>query len=429
MAAPVKAVSVHKLCLCLVGRLLASKHINRESFRSIIPRIWRSTPDVDIELVSSNTFAFYFENQIDRRRVLTGGPWSFDNFLLILEKPQGIGSMADLSFDKTDFCVQIHNAPLLYMNREAGNFLNGLISEVMDIDVEAMGDCVGHYLRVRVVVDVSDEFGTWLRASRHALMTIKGSLSTEEAVLLPPISVSLSSTGQVGGDDETTVIKRKEKWKRWSRDSMKVEATSTHEFNGKRRHVSFPLGASSPNREGWSARHFHFQSCWAVLDECGENSLLGKSLIAFRGWIIKTCSEKAIGLVIGLNTTLAVWEALKDAYAHDSQEREFTLRQQLTYLRKDDHKTIGDHICIFKGLCDNLTTIGKPTPDKEKVFCLLTSLGPQYETFTTTMLKPPRPTYSKLISQLQNLDQRRNWFSNQSDASLSQLTPHLAFYG
>ncbi|KAL5805999.1 hypothetical protein ACOSQ4_028732 [Xanthoceras sorbifolium] len=388
--------------------------------------------------------------------------------------------MADLSFDKTDFCVQIHNAPLLYMNREAGNFLNGLISEVMDIDVEAMGDCVGHYLRVRVVVDVSGNgeesvmllcyerlpefyFGcdymkhavracprsvvarnestvrkplrssndvpspptnipsqnTKLAMAMHALMTIKGSLSTEEAVLLPPISVSLSSTGQVGGDDETTVIKRKEKWKRWSRDSMKGSdyCPLLLEF------------AMLVDREGWSARHFHFQSCWAVLDECGENSLLGKSLIAFRGWIIKTCSEKAIGLVIGLNTTLAVWEALKDAYAHDSQKREFTLRQQLTYLRKDDHKTIGDHICIFKGLCDNLTTIGKPTPDKEKVFCLLTSLGPQYETFTTTMLKPPRPTYSKLISQLQNLDQRRNWFSNQSDASLSQLTPHLAFYG
>jgi hypothetical protein len=42
-----------------------------------------------------------------------------------------------------------------------------------------------------------------------------------------------------------------------------------------------------------------------------------------------------------------VWEALKDAYAQDSQEWEFTLRQQLTYPRKDDNKTIGDHICIF----------------------------------------------------------------------------------
>ena len=154
-----------------------------------------------------------------------------------------------------------------------------------------------------------------------------------------------------------------------------------------------------------------------------------KSDRLLRGWIIGTLSEEALGLVIGLDTTLTVWEALKEAYAQDSQEREFTLRQQLVYLRKDDNKSIKDHIYTFKNLCDNLAGIGKPLPDKEKVFCLLTSLGPQYETFTTTMLKPPRPTYTELTSQLQNLDQRRNWFSNQTDTPFTHLTPHLAFYG
>ena len=79
-----------------------------------------------------------------------------------------------------------------------------------------------------------------------------------------------------------------------------------------------------------------------------------------------------------LDITNAVWEALKNAYAEDSQEREFTLRQQVTYLRKEDGKTIGEHIQTFKGLCDSLAVIGKPVPYKEKVFCLLTSLGSQY---------------------------------------------------
>lgn len=118
-----------------------------------------------------------------------------------------------------------------------------------------------------------------------------------------------------------------------------------------------------------------------------------KSDRLLRGWIIGTLSEEALGLVIGLDTSLAVWNSLKEAYAQDSQEREFTLRQQLTYLRKDEQKSIGEHIRTFKGLCDNLAAIGKPVPEREKVFCLLTSLGPQYETFTTTMLKPPMATY------------------------------------
>ncbi|GFZ00847.1 hypothetical protein Acr_14g0004820 [Actinidia rufa] len=59
-------------------------------------------------------------------------------------------------------------------------------------------------------------------------------------------------------------------------------------------------------------------------------------------------------------------KALKNAYAEDSQEREFTLKQQVTYLWKEDDKIIGEHIQTFKGLCDSLATIGKPVPDKEK---------------------------------------------------------------
>ncbi|CAJ2666782.1 unnamed protein product [Trifolium pratense] len=147
-----------------------------------------------------------------------------------------------------------------------------------------------------------------------------------------------------------------------------------------------------------------------------------------RGWIIGTLSEEALGLVVGIDTAHAVWSALKDAYAEDSQEREFTLRQQMTYFRKEENQTIGEHIRTFKGLCDSLAAIGKPIPDKEKVFYLLTSLGPDYETFTTTMLKPPRPSYSELISQLQSLDQRRNWFSSRNNMQNS-LTPQMAFYG
>ena len=123
-----------------------------------------------------------------------------------------------------------------------------------------------------------------------------------------------------------------------------------------------------------------------------------------RGWIIGTLSEETLSLVVGLDTAYAMWEAFKNAYAQDSQEREFTLRQQVTYFRKEDDKTIGEHIQKFKGLCDSLAAIGKPVPDKEKVFYLLTSLGPKYKNFTTTMLKPLRPSYAELVSQLQNLE-------------------------
>lgn len=91
-------------------------------------------------------------------------------------------------------------------------------------------------------------------------------------------------------------------------------------------------------------------------------------------------------------------------------------------------KAFDKHIHTLKSLCDNFVAIGKHVPDKEKIFYLLTSLGPEYETFITTMLKPPRPFYSELISHLQSHDQRHDRFSNHSNMHNSSA-PQVAFYG
>ncbi|TXG67134.1 hypothetical protein EZV62_008409 [Acer yangbiense] len=85
---------------------MSNKRINREAFRAVMPRIWQT--NMDIEVVRDNTFLFYFCNHGDRFRVLAGGPWCFDNCLLVLEKVlemgsflgQPIGDLVDIDDDK-----------------------------------------------------------------------------------------------------------------------------------------------------------------------------------------------------------------------------------------------------------------------------------------------------------------------------------------
>jgi len=115
----------------------------------------------------------------------------------------------------------------------------------------------------------------------------------------------------------------------------------------------------------------------------------------FHGWIIGTHSKETLNLVVSLNIAYVIWDALKNAYAKNLQEHEFTLKQQVTYFHEVDNKTIWQHTRTFKGLYVGLLTIGKPIPEKENILFLLTSLSPQ---FTTTMLKPPRSSYSELVS-------------------------------
>ncbi|TXG68287.1 hypothetical protein EZV62_003222 [Acer yangbiense] len=116
--------------LRLVGKLLSTKSVNRDAFINLIPKIWRIREGVDIEVIDGNTFSFTFRCESDRRLVLQGGPWHFDKALLI------------------------HNVPLLCMTSEIAWFLGSIIRDMKEVDDGASGDCIGKYIRVRVVIDV-----------------------------------------------------------------------------------------------------------------------------------------------------------------------------------------------------------------------------------------------------------------------------------
>ncbi|GKV51884.1 hypothetical protein SLEP1_g58503 [Rubroshorea leprosula] len=141
-----------------------------------------------------------------------------------------------------------------------------------------------------------------------------------------------------------------------------------------------------------------------------------------RGWINGTLSEEVLGLAVGLETSAEIWNALEEAFAHSSQEQEFQLNQSMTTMRKGND-SIHEYIRKFKTTCDELAAIGKPIPDKNKVFWLLQGLGKEYENFVTTMLKPPVPSYHELVPLLKSHEAR-----TQLHDSSAQEVPQMAFY-
>ena len=85
-----------------------------------------------------------------------------------------------------------------------------------------------------------------------------------------------------------------------------------------------------------------------------------------RGWIIGTLSKEALGFVVGLDTAHVVWTWLKDSYAEDSQEREFTLSQQITYLRKEDDQVLVNTSALSKVYATTLLQLGNLSQTKRK---------------------------------------------------------------
>ncbi|TXG60881.1 hypothetical protein EZV62_012244 [Acer yangbiense] len=125
-----------KLELCLVGKILSNKRINKETFRVVMLGIWQTS--LDIEVVQDNTFLFYFRNQGDMYRILARGPWCIDNCLLVLEKISGVGDINNLAFNKWTSGFRFPMRLFYCHNRKDGDIRG---------------------------VDVEFEYGSWMRAT------------------------------------------------------------------------------------------------------------------------------------------------------------------------------------------------------------------------------------------------------------------------
>ncbi|KAL5798919.1 hypothetical protein ACOSQ2_003739 [Xanthoceras sorbifolium] len=118
-----KAEGIRRLSLSLVGKIVSNREVNREAFRNTIASIWRTKSEVEVESIGVNLFVFRFGCFWDRKRVLEGGPWSFDKNLLALKEAVGIGRVSEIDFSLVPFWVQIYDLPLACMNRDMGLIL------------------------------------------------------------------------------------------------------------------------------------------------------------------------------------------------------------------------------------------------------------------------------------------------------------------
>ncbi|KAF6142736.1 hypothetical protein GIB67_018447 [Kingdonia uniflora] len=119
-----------------------------------------------------------------------------------------------------------------------------------------------------------------------------------------------------------------------------------------------------------------------------------------------TLSEEILSHIVGLETFREVWKALGSTLSQHSKAREPQLKHALQECKKGK-STIDEYLRIFKNICDLLGAIGCSVLDEDKSYWFLQELGPNYESFTTTMLaKPLIPSYQEVVASLKIHDLR-----------------------
>lgn len=148
----------------LVGRLLTEKSFSKASFRFTMKRIWNTKEEVFIsDWEGSDRFLFSFRNEYDRRQVLRGSPWSFDNTLLVLSSTNGKSNPMATPLETQNFWIRVRGLPPCLLSRAMGKMIGSILGTFVDIDLTRSGDCTGSFLNLRIGLNISKPLRRWIK--------------------------------------------------------------------------------------------------------------------------------------------------------------------------------------------------------------------------------------------------------------------------
>lgn len=163
----------------LVVKVVGNKIINRVAFKTILRELWQPVEGLKFTEVERSVFIVTFQDEIDRDRILSKGPWRFMGWAIQIERWSPGKQIKELFSRKIQIWVQIHNLPIEYRNAKfAIRFAEkaGTVIQVPETRSNYLGqDEIRKYCRFRIETDIMQiwvqihkthgsgmDFGLWL---------------------------------------------------------------------------------------------------------------------------------------------------------------------------------------------------------------------------------------------------------------------------
>ena len=137
----------------IAAQFFTKRALSMDAVAKTFKPLWRANNGFTVSKEGSHKALFIFDNKDDVDRILSSEPWSFDKYLVVLERYEGQTPLEDLKFDKVSFWVQVHNIPIGYRNKSIAEDICEAIRRV-DRSTKVSDSEGGSYVRVRVTLDV-----------------------------------------------------------------------------------------------------------------------------------------------------------------------------------------------------------------------------------------------------------------------------------
>ena len=108
--------------------------------RNTLATVWSPLEGLSIEEVktvegkSLIRYLFIFYNEVDVKRVLEKGPWTFDNNQLVIKRLQEGKNPKTVPLTTVDFWIQVHKLPSGFMSEKVARHIGNYLGEFLESD-------------------------------------------------------------------------------------------------------------------------------------------------------------------------------------------------------------------------------------------------------------------------------------------------------
>lgn len=128
--------------------------------------LWRPGKGICVKDLSPTLFLFQFFHEIDIRRVLESGPWTFDQHILIVKRLGELEQPQNVPLFHTSFWIQIYNLPIGFLSAKVLQNIGNYIGEFQASDENNLMGVWRNYMRIKVSIDVRKPFKRRMRLKK-----------------------------------------------------------------------------------------------------------------------------------------------------------------------------------------------------------------------------------------------------------------------
>ncbi|KAK4438123.1 hypothetical protein Salat_0146400 [Sesamum alatum] len=130
---------------------------------------------MDLSRLSTDRFLLSFNHRIDKNRVLEGGPWNFENHLIIFGEIGLDDDPLSVELNFNDFSVCVHGVPITQISVDLAHSIGRLWGMVKDVHLNSSSSTLSSFFKFRVSLDVRKPLlrATKLRTKNAGLLLFR----------------------------------------------------------------------------------------------------------------------------------------------------------------------------------------------------------------------------------------------------------------